>query len=108
QLTISQPVSNKKGAVMKLMDKDEASDVLASFKGPTIKWHDHPNARHKAYSRLVDSNDRKDIANVVHTLMRKKMEVEQNNKKLGKRDENLLNTAQERLFEELALSLDTS
>lgn len=108
QLAISAPINNDEVTIYDLIDKKEADEVLESFKNPALEWPDNANARHNAYSKLINSSNRKDIASVVNTLMRKRIEVEQNYKKLSQRDQDLLTEAQDTLFEELAITLDTS
>lgn len=108
QLTISTPVHNNEVTMLELMDEDEADDVLESFKNPVMKQYEDVSKRHNAFAKLVDSGDRQELANVTNTLMRKKMEMLQDNKKLNQRDQDLLNAAQDTLFEELAISLDTN
>lgn len=105
-LAISTPVNNTGVTILKLMDKEEAGDVLDTFKIPYTENVDirRPNS----YTKLVDTGDRKEVANVVNALMRKKMEMMQDNKKLNQRDQDFLDTAKSALFKELAISLDTS
>src|SRR5687768_17584421 len=84
QLKISIPVNNDKVVMHELVHKEEAGVVLESFKNPaTTEWIDNPNKRHNLYSKIVDAGDRKKIANVVNTLMRKKIETERNEKKFS-------------------------
>lgn len=108
QLTISTPVHNDKVVMLELIRKEEAKDILGSFKNPGIKWNEKPNIRLKYYSDIVNTGDRKEIAKVVNTLMRKKMEAERCERKFYEQDRKLLNTTQNILFKELAISLNTS
>lgn len=105
QLTISAPAGDDRVTILELMDSAEANDVLESFKNPSSKKvSHHPNS----YTKLVDSGDRKEIADIINALLRKKWEMKQDNKKLNGRDQDLLDTAREGLFKELAISLDSS
>ncbi|MGA5688307.1 hypothetical protein [Cytobacillus pseudoceanisediminis] len=60
------------------------------------------------FKDIFNTGDRKEIAKVVNTLWRKKLESEQNDKKLYEQDQKLLNAFQKILFKELSLSLDKS
>ncbi|MEH7123834.1 CarD family transcriptional regulator [Bacillus sp. JJ1773] len=106
QLTISTPVDNDKVVMLELIRKEEANEILESFKDPGVKWIEHANMRYNDYCEIVNAGDRKEIAKVVNTLMRKKIEYELNEKKLYEQDRKLLNSTQNILFKELAISLN--
>ncbi|ASK63878.1 CarD family transcriptional regulator [Virgibacillus phasianinus] len=108
QLTISTPVDNKKVVMLELIHEDEAYEILELFKYPGIKWNDNANLRFHIYSEVVNTGDRKDIAKVVNTLLRGKMEAALHDRKLHERDLKLLQTTKDTLFKELSISLDTS
>lgn len=108
QLTISTPVNNEKVVMLGLLHKEEANEIIESFKYPGVIWNDKPNLRYQLYSNLLNTGDRKEIAKVVNTLMRQKIEVELHGRKLYEQDRKLLDTAQNILFKELAISLKTT
>jgi CarD family transcriptional regulator len=107
-LTISIPVNNDKVAILDLIQKEEAQEILASFKYPGVVWDDKPNNRLHLYSEILNTGVRKEIAKVINTLLRKKIDVELHDKKLNEQDRKLLINAQNILFKELAISLNTS
>lgn len=104
-LTINAPVNGKGISIMKLMDEHEAKAVLQIFRQPT---NEDVNIQPATYTKLVDEGNRQEIASIINTLLRKKVEVEEENKKLNGRDRDLLRTAKSALFTELSISLDTS
>ncbi|HLQ94898.1 MAG TPA: CarD family transcriptional regulator [Pseudogracilibacillus sp.] len=104
-LTINAPVHGTGISIMELMDKQEAKDVLQVFSHPT---KEDVNIQPATYTKLVDDGDRKEIASIINTLLRKQAEAEEDNKKLNGRDRDLLRTARSALFTELSISLDTS
>lgn len=109
QLKISIPVTNDKVAMRELMCKEQTDEVLELFKNPaTTEWIDNPNKRQNLYSKIVDTGDRREIANVVNMLIRKKLETERNEKKFSERDRKLLDSIQNVLFMEFAISLNIS
>ena len=57
---------------------------------------------------MVKNGDRNEIAKVVNTLLRHNIELKKDNKKLYEQDRRILDTTQNILFKELAMSLDTS
>jgi CarD family transcriptional regulator len=107
-LTISIPVNNDKVAILDLIQKEESKQILESFNYPGVEWIDKPNIRLQIYSEILNTGERREIAKVINTLMRKKIDVELHGKKINEQDRKLLINAQTILFKELALSLNTS
>lgn len=108
KLSISIPTDSKKLLMQKVMEREEAEEVLHSFQQPGIEWVENVRQRTKHYSSLVNTGDRKEIAKVAITLMSKKREADSDNKKLHEHDRALLAYIQKIMFTELAVSLDTS
>lgn len=106
-LTISTPVENK-GLIMEMMDKEEAEDLLYSFAKPGAAWIHEVRKRISYYSETLKSGDRRQIAGVLNTLMRKHLEASMNNKRLYEQDRRLMENIQNVLFKELAMVLDKS
>lgn len=108
QLSISIPVNNDKVTMLSLLKTEEAQEILESFNEPGVKWDDKPNHRYTMYNNIIHTGDRKEIAKVVNTLLRKKIEADQDGKKLYEQDRKILDTAQAILFKDMALSLNTT
>lgn len=106
-LTINIPVDNNK-ALTELILKDEAEDILESFKHPGAEWIEKSTQRPQVYLDMVKTGNRKEISQIVNTLMRKKMEADLHEKKFPYRDTKLLSSIQKILFKEMAISLNTS
>lgn len=107
-LTISAPVDKEQDIMQKLIDRNEAEEVLQSFQSPGVEWIEKNHDRTKKYSDIINTGDRKEISRIISTIMRKKHEVESNGKKLGESDRKLLLSTQNILFQELSISLDTT
>lgn len=107
-LTISAPVDNKKATIQSIVGKEDAKEIIDSFKDSGVEWYDKPNKRLNSYTSMIKSGDRNEIAKVVNTLMRRKIEVEKEDKKLNQQDLKLLKNIQTTFFKELSLALDTS
>ncbi|SIS46110.1 CarD family transcriptional regulator [Salimicrobium flavidum] len=107
-LKISIPTDNEIVVMLKMLNKEQAEDLLQSFEEPGVKWIDHPNQRFRKYSEIVRAGDRKNIVRVLKTFLRKKTEAELVGKKLYEQDKKLLNAAGNILFRELALALDVT
>jgi CarD family transcriptional regulator len=107
-LQISTPIDNKKVVMLKTMERDEAEELLYSFKQPGIVWIEDHKKRYHQYQELIQTGDRKVIANIAITLMQKNLELKENNKRLYDQDRKLLLTIQNILFNEMALSMNTT
>jgi CarD family transcriptional regulator len=107
-LKISVPVDSDKVLMLKTLDSESANEIIATFKKPGIDWIQDPKLRTRKYYELVHTGDRSVIARIASTLMRKSQEMKSNSRKLYDQDRRLLQTIQNILFHELALSLGTS
>lgn len=107
-LTISVPVDNDKIVMKKIMNGHEAQKLLQTFQEPGIPWIEDARVRAKQFQELVKSGNREAIAKLVNTLMRKEAEYKLQNKKMYDQDQKMLNTVQNILFKELAMSLGTT
>jgi CarD family transcriptional regulator len=108
KLKISIPIDNDKVIMMDLIDNKEAEEIVESFKLPGVRWIEFGNERTQKYSDMVKSGDRKEISMIINTLMRMKHKAEMGEKKFHEKDSRLLNTIQNILFIELAMSLNTT
>ncbi|MFC7684427.1 CarD family transcriptional regulator [Ureibacillus sp. GCM10028918] len=106
KLEISTPVDNK--TISTLMAKEEAEEILTLFTKPGIDWIEKGNQRSQGYSLIAKKGNRKEIAKVINTLLVKKHELENNDRKFSEQDRKLLVSMQGILFSELALSLNTT
>lgn len=108
QLTISVPVDSDQGVIWGIINRNEAEDILESFKLPGIQWVENCHDRARTYSNIVKTGNREGVSKIVNTLMRKKVEAESDGKKLGEPERRLLASTQKILFTELAISLNTT
>lgn len=107
-LTISIPVDSDKVVMLQLLSREEAEEILQSFRLPGTSWIEDLKQRNKKNRILVKTGDRKEIALLINSLMRKKIELSMQNMKLYDQDLMLLNTIQNLLFKEIAASLECS
>jgi CarD family transcriptional regulator len=108
KLTINIPTDYESEAVLQLIERDDAENILNSFGQPGIEWIENGNQRAQIYHEIINTGSRQEISKVVNTLMRRKHEAESNGKKLGQADLRTLSSVQKILFAELAISLETS
>ncbi|MCH4826656.1 CarD family transcriptional regulator [Planococcus halocryophilus] len=105
-VTISTPVDNDKVVMLKLLQKEEALEIIEVFKQPEEEAEVSQNP--KAQPKKIQSGDRMQIAGVINGLLRKKFDTQIQKESLYEHDYNLLNNTQIILFKELAHALDTS
>jgi CarD family transcriptional regulator len=108
RLTISTPVDSDKVLMLELLNQEQAEEIIDSFHQPGTKWITDIRQRNQHYKATIKSGNRKEIAQIANTLMRKERELGQNNRKLYDQDRKLLTTIQTILFNELAASLETT
>ena len=107
-LTISIPIDSDKVVMLKTMNRDEAEEILYSFKLPGINWIDDVRQRVMKYNGLIKRGNRQEIARIANTLMRKNYELSVSKRRLYDQDRKLLHSIQTILFKELAMTLNTS
>jgi CarD family transcriptional regulator len=107
-LSISVPVESDKVAMLQLVNKEEAEEILESFSQPGIEWIEANTERNQVYSNIVKTGNRKEISMIASTLMRKKRKIEVGGKKFHVQDNKLLTYIQNILFTELAFKLNTT
>jgi CarD family transcriptional regulator len=108
QLTISIPVDNHKVNMSRLIQSDQAKEILETFHLPGVDWIENNHNRNQVYNDIIKNGNRIEIAKVVNTLIRKKQQSEMNEKKFGEQDKHLLFAIQNILFNEIAISLNTT
>ncbi len=108
KLSISIPVDNDKVTIKELLTKEEAENIIDSFKFKGYEWIDIDNARNTKYNEVLKQGNRLEIAKIANTLMKKKIEIEGNNKKFHEKDKKILQYIQNVLFAELTFILDAT
>lgn len=105
-VTISTPVGNDKVVMLKLLQRDEALEIIEVFKQPEVEAEILQNP--KVQPKKIQSGDRMQIAGVINGLLRKKFDTQIQKESFYAHDYKLLNNTQIILFKELAHALDTS
>ena len=108
RLIINIPIDSEKIVMQNVLNKEEAEEILHSFQQPGIEWIENARERTKKYKSLVNTGNRTVIAQVAVTLMEKKREADEDEKKLDGDDRALLANIEKIMYKELAVSLDTS
>lgn len=108
KLKISTPVDNHNLLMLNLIGREEAKEVIQSFRSPGTEWIERNTERNHTYSKVISSGNREEIAKIINTLMRRKQKAERNNKKLSNQDQTMLTSTRNILFKEIAIALGTT
>jgi len=106
KLTIRTPIDNAKKQLRDIIKKDEALKILHSFTSPGVEWIEQNTHRMRSHIEIIKSGDRQKQANLLNTLLRKKLEFLAIEKKFPNQEEKLLQTLQESIFSEFSIALD--
>ena len=107
-VTLYYPVNAANSKLKKIMTKDKAKAVLQCFENAADPWNDKMTARNHSYQVAIKSGSHLEIAQMMNTLLRKKLELEAIEKKLPAQDTQVLQNVSAILYEELATTLKTT
>ena len=107
-VTLYYPVNAANSKLKKIMTKDKANAVLQCFEDAAAPWNDKMTARNHSYQVAMKSGNHLEIAQMMNTLLRKKLELEAIDKKLPAQDTQVLQNVSSILYEELATTLKTT
>ncbi|MEK9197251.1 CarD family transcriptional regulator [Ureibacillus sp. 179-F W5.1 NHS] len=102
------PVETEDSKLAPITSKKEAEGILEIFKNPPDVWQERMVDRSQHYQNILESKDHVQIAQMMNTILRKKNELEQDNKKLTNHDTQILKQVSPIFYEELAISLELS
>ena len=107
-LTLFFPVDGDVSKLKRMVSEDEARKLLEVFKKPAKAWIEKTTERNQRFNAIVQGENRKEIAELMNTLMRRKIELEKEGKKLAMQETKLLQQVSNIVFNELAYSLSTT
>lgn len=108
QLIIRTPIDNSKKQLRDIIKKEEALKILHSFTSPGEEWIEQSTHRLRFYLEIIKSGNRQKQANLLNTLLRKKLEYSVTEKKFPNQEEKLLQSLQDNIFSEFSIALDKS
>lgn len=107
-LTLYHPVNSENSQLKKVLSELEAIQLLNCFKEPASAWEDRANTRSQQSKAILNSQDHLQIAQLMNTLCRKKVELEAVDKKLSPQDAQVLQRIAPILYDELAIALNVT
>lgn len=105
-LTLYHPVNSDNPQLKKVLSELEAVQLLNCFKQPASAWEERANTRSQQFKVILNSQDHLQIAQLMNTLCRKKVELEAQEKKLSPQDAQVLQRIAPILYDELATALN--
>jgi len=100
------PVEAKDSKLSPITTKEAAQVILETFKNPPDVWHSRMNERTQHYQKVIESKNHIQIAQMINTIIRKKLELEKEDKTLPSQDLQMLEQVTSLFSEELALSFN--
>lgn len=107
-LTLFFPVDGDKSKLKRLLTEEEARVLLEVFEKPAKAWINKTTERTQRFNAIIQGTDRKEIAELLNSLLRRKMELEKKGKKLAMQEVRFIHRISQILFNELAYSLSTT
>ncbi|MGE7696343.1 CarD family transcriptional regulator [Lysinibacillus sp. NPDC094177] len=108
QLTIRTPIDNSKKQLRDIIKEEEALSILHSFTSPGVEWIEQNTHRMRFHLEIIKSGNRQTQANLLNTLLRKKLEYSATEKKFPNQEEKLLQSLQDTIFSEFSVALNKS
>ena len=100
------PVNNQKIVMRKVVDKDEAYELIDEMTTIEEIQEENDKNRELAYKEAIGSCDCREWIRVINTVLKRKEERLAQGKKMSACDERYLKSATDNLYGELAVSLN--
>ncbi|HWI49598.1 MAG TPA: CarD family transcriptional regulator [Rummeliibacillus sp.] len=107
-LIIRVPVDSAEKAFTPLVNSQESEALIKQFSSKGVDWIDNASNRVRMFENTIHNGNRNDIVSVLITLLRKKSEYANLEKKLSNQDNKFLEFMQHTLFSEMAVALQTT
>lgn len=107
-LKIQIPVDNAESSFTPLINAQESKTLIKQFSNEGVDWIDNTSNRTRMFENTIHTGNRNDIVNVLITLLRKKSEFADLERKLSNQDNKFLEFIQHTLFTEMAFALQTT
>ena len=103
--TIYTPVDNDKVIMRKIMNKEEAEDLIEHIKLIDTVWIQEEKRREQMYKEAIRTYACKSLVQIIKTLYLRKQNRLKEGKKVLSSDEQYLRKAEELLYSEMSLAL---
>lgn len=106
--TIYTPVDNQKIVMRLVMNKEEAEQLITEIPVIEALWIGDEKRREQGYKDALATADPRELVRVIKTIYPRKQERIAAGKKATASDERYFNMAEEFLYKEIAVSLETT
>ena len=103
--TVYTPVDNDKVIMRKIMNKQEAEDLVERITSIDTVWIQEEKGREQMYKEAIRTYDCHSLVQIIKTLYLRKQSRLQEGKKVLSSDEQYLRKAEELLYGEMSLAL---
>lgn len=103
--TVYTPVDNDKVIMRKIMNKQEAEELVGRITSIDTVWIQEEKSREQMYKEAIRTYDCHSLVQIIKTLYLRKQSRLQEGKKVLSSDEQYLRKAEELLYSEMSLAL---
>ena len=103
--TVYTPVDNDKVIMRKIMNKQEAEELVGRITSIETVWIQEEKSREQMYKEAIRTYDCHSLVQIIKTLYLRKQSRLQEGKKVLSSDEQYLRKAEELLYSEMSLAL---
>ncbi|SHI06760.1 transcriptional regulator, CarD family [Clostridium collagenovorans DSM 3089] len=102
------PVDNKKIPIRKVLSEGEVDLAINNMNDTECLWINDDKLRNEKFKAMLKSGECDNLMTLVKSIYSNKCDKQSNGKKIGKNDEEIMQTAEKLLNEEFATVLDIS
>lgn len=105
-VTLYHPVESENSQLERVLDYDEAVQLMDCFNNQPNDWEEKNTNRHRVQNDIMNRNSHFEIAQLMNTLLRRENELQLNDKKLASQDTQTLQQISAIIYDVLELALE--
>ncbi|MER1956278.1 MAG: CarD family transcriptional regulator [Solibacillus sp.] len=107
-VTLYHPVESDNSQLERLITSEEAGKIMDTFANDANEWDDRNTNRQRFHNEILNRNNHLEIAQLMNTLLRKELALQQQDKKLASQDTQMLHQISMLIYDVLELALKQS
>lgn len=107
-VTLYHPVESDNSQLERLITSEEAGKIMDTFANDSNDWDDRNTNRQRFHNDILNRNNHLEIAQLMNTLLRKELALQQQDKKLASQDTQMLHQISMLIYDVLELALKQS
>ena len=107
-VTLYHPVESDNSQLERLITSEEAGKIMDTFANDSNEWDDRNTNRQRFHNDILNRNNHLEIAQLMNTLLRKELALQQQDKKLASQDTQMLHQISMLIYDVLELALKQS